>query len=80
MLSGSIVALVTPMHVGGVNLFTLPKGVDEQSFLHGIADNMREVEECQPPFGDRLKMGRLGAWDNSLTSLSYRATAKSRTS
>ncbi len=52
----------TPMHVGGVNLFTLPKGVDEQRFLHGIADNMRDVQECQPPFGDRLKMGRLGVY------------------
>ena len=48
------------MHVGGFNLFTLPKGADEQEFLHGLADGMRTSEELQPPFGDRLKMGRLG--------------------
>lgn len=51
----------TPMHVGGINLFTLPKGVNEQKFLHQLADNMRSAEEFQTPFGDRLKMGRLGA-------------------
>ena len=50
----------TPMHVGSVNLFTLPKGVDEQKFLHGLADNLRTAEEFQAPFGDRLKTGRLG--------------------
>ena len=31
----------TPMHVGGVNLFTLPAGVDEQEFLHGVAQSLR---------------------------------------
>jgi diacylglycerol O-acyltransferase / wax synthase len=50
----------TPMHVGGFNLFTLPEGADEQKFLHRLADNMRSATELQPPFGDRLKMGRLG--------------------
>jgi diacylglycerol O-acyltransferase / wax synthase len=50
----------TPMHVGGVNLFTLPRGVDEQEFLHGIAENLRSADEFQPPFGDHLKMGPLG--------------------
>lgn len=51
----------TPMHVGGVNLYTLPKGVDEQKFLHGLADMLRNVDEFQPPFGDRLKTGPLGS-------------------
>jgi len=50
----------TPMHVGGINLFTLPDGVNEQKFLHQLADNMRSAKELQPPFGDRLKTGRLG--------------------
>ena len=49
-----------PMHVGGVNLFTLPKGVDEQEFLHGLAAELRSDEELQPPFGDRIKTGPLG--------------------
>ena len=34
----------TPMHVGGVNLFTLPKGVDEQEFLHGVAASLRTAD------------------------------------
>jgi diacylglycerol O-acyltransferase / wax synthase len=63
----------TPMHVGGFNLFTLPEGADEQKFLHRLAANLRSATELQPPFGDRLKTGRLGLlgsayWepDNSL--------------
>ena len=59
----------TPMHVGGINLFTLPKGVDEQEFLHGLATGLRSDEDLQPPFGERLKIGPLGAagpvyWEN----------------
>jgi len=50
----------TPMHVGGVNLFTLPPGVDEQEFLHGLAHALRSDDELQSPFGDHLKIGRLG--------------------
>ncbi len=49
-----------PMHVGGVNLYTLPDGADAGEFLHGLADNLRDAEQFLPPFGDRLKMGRLG--------------------
>ena len=52
----------TPMHVGGVNLFTLPKGVDEQEYLHGIAQVLRSADEFRPPFGDHLKMGPLGVF------------------
>jgi diacylglycerol O-acyltransferase len=50
----------TPMHVGGFNLFTLPKGANEQEFLHGLADNMRTADTFQSPFGEKLKVGRLG--------------------
>ena len=50
----------TPMHVGGFNLFTLPEGANEQEFLHGLADNMRTAEAFQSPFGDKLKVGRMG--------------------
>jgi WS/DGAT/MGAT family acyltransferase len=49
-----------PMHVGGINLFTLPPGVNEQEFLHGLAAGLRSDDNLQPPFGERLKMGRLG--------------------
>ena len=50
----------TPMHVGGVSLYTLPDGVDEQEYLHGLADMLREVDTFQRPFGDKLKTGILG--------------------
>ncbi|MDX1735537.1 MAG: wax ester/triacylglycerol synthase family O-acyltransferase [Halioglobus sp.] len=50
----------TPMHVGGVSLYTLPEGADEQEFLHGLADNLRDMDRPLPPFGDRLKTGALG--------------------
>ena len=50
----------TPMHVGGINLFTLPSGVNEQEFLHGLAAGLRSDDDLQSPFGDHLKMGRLG--------------------
>ncbi|MEJ2531377.1 MAG: wax ester/triacylglycerol synthase family O-acyltransferase [Halioglobus sp.] len=49
-----------PMHVGGVSLYTLPEGADAAEFLHALANNLRDAEEFLPPFGDRLKMGRLG--------------------
>jgi WS/DGAT/MGAT family acyltransferase len=49
-----------PMHVGGLNLYTLPEGVDEQAFLHDLAQNMRSADKLLPPFGDRLKTGALG--------------------
>lgn len=49
-----------PMHVGGLNLFTLPQGADETEFLHTLAANLRNTDQLFPPFGDRLKTGRLG--------------------
>jgi len=48
------------MHVGGLHLFTLPDGANEQEFLHGLADNMRTADAFQSPFGEKLKIGRLG--------------------
>ena len=53
------------MHVGGLNLFTLPNGADETEFLHTLAANLRHEQELFPPFGDRLKMGRLGLAGNT---------------
>lgn len=50
----------TPMHVGGVHLFRLPEGADDQTFLHDLADRLRATDDFQPPFGDRLKTGPLG--------------------
>ena len=53
-----------PMHVAGVSLFTLPDGADEQEFLKGIADNLKDADRLLPPFGDRIKTGRLGLAGN----------------
>ena len=50
----------TPMHVGGLDLFTLPDGVDEREFLHDLAQNLHTADSLLAPFGDRLKMGALG--------------------
>lgn len=54
-----------PMHVGGVSLFTLPEGADEQEFLHELARAIRDTDALLPPFGDRLKMGRAGLMGNA---------------
>ena len=51
----------TPMHVGGVNLYTLPRGVNEQDFLQELGDLLRQECEMRRPFGERLRMGPLGA-------------------
>ena len=60
----------TPTHVGGANLFTLPKGVNEQKYLAGLVDVLRNAEEFRKPFGEYVKAGRAGSlyWekDNDL--------------
>ncbi|MFK8041168.1 WS/DGAT/MGAT family O-acyltransferase [Congregibacter sp.] len=53
-----------PMHVSGVSLFTLPDGAEVQEFLAGIADNLKDADALLPPFGDRIKTGRLGVAGN----------------
>lgn len=50
----------TPMHVGGLNLFTLPKDVDETTFLGNLGDILRYDGELRRPFGEKLKTGPLG--------------------
>lgn len=54
-----------PMHVGGVSLFTLPDGADEQEFLHKLAHAIRDTNTLLPPFGDRLKLGKAGLMGNA---------------
>jgi WS/DGAT/MGAT family acyltransferase len=54
-----------PMHVGSLNLYTLPDYADEQEFLHGLARNTRDADVLLPPFGDRLKLGRMGLAGNA---------------
>ena len=51
----------TPMHVGGLHLFTLPEGVDDTRFLKSLSQILRYDESLRHPFDQRLKMGPLGA-------------------
>ncbi len=54
----------TPMHVGGLNLFTLPKDVDDASFLANLGNILRYDGELRRPFGEKLKMGAMGVAGN----------------
>jgi diacylglycerol O-acyltransferase len=54
----------TPMHVGGLNLFTLPKDVDDASFLANLGDILRWDGELRRPFHEKLKTGALGVAGN----------------
>jgi len=54
----------TPMHVGGLNLFTLPKEVDDASFLANLGQILRYDGELRRPFGEKLKTGALGVAGN----------------
>ena len=51
----------TPTHVGGVNLFTLPKGVNEQRYLSELVDVLKNAEEYRRPFGEYVTTGRTGS-------------------
>lgn len=50
----------TPMHVGGVNLYTLPKGVTAQDFVADIKDSALTAEDFRQPFGEFVTTGRAG--------------------
>ena len=50
----------TPMHVGGLYLFTLPEGANEQHFLQDMLSILRGTTEYRRPFGHKLKMSPLG--------------------
>ncbi|GAB5414520.1 MAG: wax ester/triacylglycerol synthase family O-acyltransferase [Congregibacter sp.] len=55
----------TPMHVGGVNLFTLPEGADEQAFLAELLDQLRGCTEFRRPFGEYVSTGKTGLfWES----------------
>ncbi|MDP5069895.1 MAG: wax ester/triacylglycerol synthase family O-acyltransferase [Congregibacter sp.] len=55
----------TPMHVGGVNLFTLPEGADEQEFLTALRSQLKDCTEFRRPFGDYVVTGKTGLfWEH----------------
>jgi WS/DGAT/MGAT family acyltransferase len=51
----------TPMHVGSVNLFTLPSRADSSTFLHELSDQLKSGKNFQPIFGDKPRRGALGS-------------------
>lgn len=52
----------TPMHVGGINLFTLPEGADEQEFLTDLREQLRSSTEFRKPFGEYVVTGKTGLY------------------
>jgi WS/DGAT/MGAT family acyltransferase len=52
----------TPMHVAGLHLLTMPRGVRTHEFMTQLADNLRSTDRFQPPFGERLHFGPLGQY------------------
>jgi diacylglycerol O-acyltransferase len=63
MLDASFIRLEsrqTPMHVAGLNLFTLPDGVDEQRFMARLVEVLRSVDQFRKPFGEYVTTGKTG--------------------
>ncbi|MCX2979689.1 wax ester/triacylglycerol synthase family O-acyltransferase [Halieaceae bacterium IMCC14734] len=50
----------TPMHVGGVNLYTLPPGVSEREFVEALEIGSISAGEMRAPFGEFVATGRAG--------------------
>lgn len=50
----------TPMHVGGVTLYTLPEGVSVQDFVGDIKMDGLSADDFREPFGEFVATGRAG--------------------
>jgi diacylglycerol O-acyltransferase len=50
----------TPMHVGGVNLYTLPRGVSVQEFVGELTMDGLSGDDFREPFGEFVTTGRAG--------------------
>jgi diacylglycerol O-acyltransferase len=50
----------TPMHVGGVTLYTLPKGVSVQDFVGEMIMDGLSADDFREPFGEFVATGRAG--------------------
>jgi diacylglycerol O-acyltransferase len=50
----------TPMHVGGVSLFSYPDGRDPQAYLAETIELLRSTTEFRKPFGEYVVTGRTG--------------------
>jgi diacylglycerol O-acyltransferase len=49
----------TPMHVGGINLYRYPKGVNKSEFLAGLREILLSAEDLRAPFNQRLSQNLL---------------------
>ncbi|MEQ8263084.1 wax ester/triacylglycerol synthase family O-acyltransferase [Pseudohaliea sp.] len=52
----------TPMHVGGINLFTLPDGASEHEFLGDLRELLRDTTAFRRPFGEYVVTGKTGLY------------------
>ncbi|MEZ5572667.1 MAG: wax ester/triacylglycerol synthase family O-acyltransferase [Halioglobus sp.] len=50
----------TPMHVGGVTLYDLPKGMDVQEFVGELSFDGLTADDFREPFGEYVTTGRAG--------------------
>lgn len=50
----------TPMHVGGLHLYTLPDGAESTEFLARLLEVLRTDEPYRKPFGEYVTHGRAG--------------------
>ena len=51
-----------PMHIGGINLYTLPDGVDETEWLNEQLTLLRQSEGLRRPFSEVLKLTPFGQY------------------
>jgi diacylglycerol O-acyltransferase len=49
----------TPMHVGGVHLYSYPAGVNKRKFLDGLKQILLDGHDLRPPFNQRLSSNLL---------------------
>ena len=50
----------TPMHVGGINLFSYPQDSDPEAFLAGMIERLRATTEFRRPFGEYVVTRKTG--------------------
>jgi diacylglycerol O-acyltransferase len=60
----------TPMHTGGLSLYSYPKGVDKRKFLLGLKEILLAGSDLRPKFNQRISNGLLSkanvsfSWEN----------------
>src|SRR3546814_8474863 len=59
-----------PMHIGGINLYTLPEGVDETEWLTEQLALLRQSEGLRRPFSEVLKLTPFGQYGRSAENTS----------